>query len=205
MSGGKSKSVTVGYRYYMGIHFAICYGPVDALKEIRVGERIAWTGSAEASVTISIDAEDLFGGEGREGGVSGTAAVMMGAKTQEPNGYLQSVITGLMPAFRGVLGLVLNKGYIGANNPYIKPWAFLVRRIFAGWDDDESGGSEVVRSGHAVYDWEENTTRPDRCENDHAYRFVPESAGGYVSPYRATVEEAIADAEVYLEIGRAHV
>lgn len=39
MSGGGkgSKSVTVGYRYYAGMHLALCHGPVDSLNKIVVG------------------------------------------------------------------------------------------------------------------------------------------------------------------------
>lgn len=33
---------TIGFRYYMLLHMGICRGPIDALKEIKVGERKAW-------------------------------------------------------------------------------------------------------------------------------------------------------------------
>jgi len=42
MGGGKSSSVTIGYRYYFGIHMGLGRGPVDQLVAIRVGDRIAW-------------------------------------------------------------------------------------------------------------------------------------------------------------------
>ena len=29
MSGGGSKEVTVGYKYYVGMHMILCHGPVD--------------------------------------------------------------------------------------------------------------------------------------------------------------------------------
>jgi hypothetical protein len=41
--GGRSKSQTVGYRYSLGAHLALCHGPVDAIREIRVDDRIAWS------------------------------------------------------------------------------------------------------------------------------------------------------------------
>ncbi len=40
--GGSSKSQTVGYRYRMGLHLALCQGPVDAVQEIQMGDRTAW-------------------------------------------------------------------------------------------------------------------------------------------------------------------
>lgn len=73
---------TVGFRYFMGMHMAVCRGPIDELCEIRVGDRTAWAASVVLSTTFDIDAYDLFGGEGGEGGVKGTVHVMMGEATQ---------------------------------------------------------------------------------------------------------------------------
>lgn len=39
---GSSKAQTVGYRYSLGAHLALCHGPVDAIREIRVDDRTAW-------------------------------------------------------------------------------------------------------------------------------------------------------------------
>ena len=63
MSGGGkgSKSVTVGYRYYAGMHLALCHGPIDSLNRIVVGERTAWSGSLTSSGRIAIDQPNLFG------------------------------------------------------------------------------------------------------------------------------------------------
>lgn len=138
------KKVTVGYRYFMGLHFGLCYGPVDALLEIRAGDRTAWSGSQTTSGTVQITAPDLFGGEEREGGIYGSLDVMMGGASQAANGYLASKQTGGQPAYRGLLTAVFrgstlyswlsqSGGYIGSMNPYIKPWAFKVRRIAQGW------------------------------------------------------------------------
>lgn len=140
--GGSSKKVTVGYRYYMGLHFGICHGPIDALGEIRVGDRVAWQGAVDISGPITINAPQLFGGDEREGGVQGTADVMMGEESQTANSYLSSKIAGLMPAFRGIVSLVFRGGLIGSNNPYVKPWAFKVTRI----TDDSGGGAGPGKS-----------------------------------------------------------
>lgn len=174
--GGKSKKTTVGYRYYMSLHMAICYGPVDAMLEIRAGDRTAWKGAVTGSGTIGIDARDLFGGDKREGGIVGLLDVMMGEPTQAPNTYLTNKIGGGRPAYRGLFttvfrggsggaipiggfgsllmqyfGLVVNKGggLITSNNPYIKPWAYQVRRIKKGWYGDScwySAKAEVAIS-----------------------------------------------------------
>ena len=42
--GGSSKKATVGYKYYVGVHTALCHGPVDKLVRIRVGGKDAWAG-----------------------------------------------------------------------------------------------------------------------------------------------------------------
>lgn len=133
-----SKSQTVGYKYYLGLYFAICYGPVDKFLRIIAGEREAWNGYVIDNETITIDADDLFGGEKREGGIEGDLDIMMGAATQTTNDYLVSKVGGLMPAFRGILGAVYKGGLISANNPYVKPWAFQVQRIIEGWDGGEA-------------------------------------------------------------------
>ena len=130
---GSSKKVTVGYRYYMGLQFGICHGPVDAVTNISVGDRSAWDGAQSASGSISINAPDLFGGDKREGGIVGTLDVCMGESTQAANSYLTSKMPGIVPAFRGILSMVWRGGQVTSNNPYVKPWAFRVKRILQGW------------------------------------------------------------------------
>ncbi len=130
---GSSKKATVGYRYYMGLHFGICHGPVDTVQDVIVGERTAWTGAQDASGPIAIAAGELFGGDKREGGVEGVLDVMMGEPAQPANSYLVSKLGAVIPAFRGILSGVWRGGLVTSNNPYIKPWAFRVKRILQGW------------------------------------------------------------------------
>lgn len=131
--GGKSGSeTTVGYKYYLGMQMAMAHGPLDTVTRIEVDRRIAWEGVNEGGA-LTIDAEDLFGGDGREGGVSGTVDIDMGLPTQLQNSYLQSVLGNDIPAFRGVACAVLNQVYTG-NNPYLKPWSFRAQRIFVTSD-----------------------------------------------------------------------
>lgn len=119
---GRSKRVTVGYRYYAGMHLALCHGPVDSMNRIVVGERTAWSGFQTTSGRIRINAPDLFGGDDREGGIVGDVDVLMGEAGQGQNDYLVSRLGSLVPAFRGVLSLVLRQVQLSAMNPYIKPW-----------------------------------------------------------------------------------
>ena len=140
--GGSSKKQTVGYRYRMGLHLALCHGPVDALQEIQMGDRTAW-GNADRIVLpsgygltrLSINNPNLFGGDSHEGGVVGDIDALSGHASQVRNDYLMSRLGSAIPAFRGVLSLVARKILFAANNPYIKPWAVRVRRFTAGWHD----------------------------------------------------------------------
>ena len=79
---GGSSSYVVGYRYYAGLHLAVCHGPVDAVTRIIVGERTAWSGNVTASQSIYIDAPTLFGGDSREGGVQGEVEIRLGGPNE---------------------------------------------------------------------------------------------------------------------------
>jgi len=140
--GGSSKKVTVGYKYYLGMHMVWCHGPVDKLLRVRVDKRDAWKGTG-LDGSIAINAEDLFGGESREGGVSGTVDLQMGRPSQGRNSYLQSQLGSQIPAFRGVVGMVLRQCYLGVN-PYLKKWDARFQRIHvrqdgqAQWYDEKA-------------------------------------------------------------------
>ena len=127
--GGSSKKVTVGYKYYLGAHMVLGHGPFDKITRIEIDDREAYLGNATGG-TILINKPSLFGGDSREGGVSGAVDIDMGEETQTRNTYLQSVLGDAIPAFRGVVSAVLNQVYVG-NNPYLKPWKFRAQRIFA--------------------------------------------------------------------------
>lgn len=117
--GGKSGSTTVGYKYYVGVHAVFCMGPIDKFTKLSWDYRSGWVGEQASSGSITVDATDLFGGDDREGGVSGTVDVMMGESTQAKNSYLLSKIGADIPAYRQVTGMVFRDFYWG-NNPYLK-------------------------------------------------------------------------------------
>lgn len=125
--GGSSKKVTVGYKYYAGMHMVLCHGPIDKILRIRVDERDAWVGSRNGG-QIYINQPSLFGGESREGGIQGTVDFETGHAGQGQNSYLVSKLGSFVPAFRGVVGVVLRQVYMGLN-PYLKKWDFRVQRI----------------------------------------------------------------------------
>lgn len=130
---GSGKKVTIGYKYYLGIHMGISRGPVNEIVAINAGGKEAWAGSATASSRIAIDRPSLFGGDKKEGGIKGRLDVMMGESTQTAPVELVTMLGSNVPGFRGMLTLYYD-GLVAAMNPYLKPWKFRVRRSTAGWD-----------------------------------------------------------------------
>jgi len=159
MSGGGKgkKTYTVGYWYGLGMHMALCHGPVDEVTEVIVGEKTAWTGSVTSNGSLVISRRDLFGGEEREGGVDGTLDVMMGGADQAPNAYLQSKLGANIPAFRGVLSVAW-RGRVSAMNPYIKPWRFRVKRIPRAWHPAYAEINADANPAHIIRECLTNST-----------------------------------------------
>lgn len=128
---GGSKKQTIAYRYYLGIHKALCHGPIDRVLGIRVDEKEAWTGDTSMDGNrIYINKPGLFGGDPPEGegGIQGYVDIEMGEPAQGVNSYLANVIPNMGTAFRGVCCAVLNQVFIGTS-PYLKTWGWLVQRI----------------------------------------------------------------------------
>ncbi len=150
--GGKS-SVVIGYQYYLGMHMVICHGPVDSFQKIVVADRQAWAGDVTASQQIYVNAPELFGGRKKEGGIQGYVDVMMGEATQPRNSYLMSKIGSVIPAFRGVLSVVLRRVYVCAMTQYPKPWAFKVKRIPGrAWYPSKAEINGSANIAHVIYE-----------------------------------------------------
>lgn len=130
---GKGKNVTIGYKYYLGLHMGLCRGTIDSLLEIRVGDRTAWSGRRTTSGSFGIHKPDLFGGTKAEGGIDGTAWLLLGDAAQTVPEQIKNWLGGLVPGFRGITTLFFD-GMVCAMNPYPKPWKMKVSRIKQGWD-----------------------------------------------------------------------
>lgn len=133
---GSSKKVTVSYWYKLIAHLGLCKGPVDAVLEIRGGDRTAWKGRQTTSGIISVNKPNLYGGEKSEGGIDGDFEVMMGNADQMPNPYLATEFGEAQSGYRGRATILLRGPKIGAGNPYPKPLYFKLERILKGWDND---------------------------------------------------------------------
>lgn len=153
----KAASGIAGYKYYAGMHEVYAMSPdawpIEEVSRFQVGEKTVWTGSITANGTMAVNAPDAFGGESSEGGVVGNIDVAFGRKVQAVNDYLAAKLTGFpVPAFRGVLALVLRQVYLAAMNPYLKPHAIFARRNHSAWYPGKSAIGVDINPAHLIYD-----------------------------------------------------
>jgi len=153
---------TIGYHYMMDLLFGLARGPINQLRAIMVGDKIAWEADACGGDVQAISKPDLFGGKKKEGGIQGPFRLLLGAKDQvlPGSGSANSGATGplsgtqtlpdvkdaisdgdadkrsLISEFRGTTMLWFS-GLICSMNPYPKEWSFRLRRYSAGWYDDD--------------------------------------------------------------------
>ena len=165
--GGSSKK-TVGYRYYAGMHMAMCHGPIDNISEIRVDDKTLWAGTT-AGGRITIDKPDIFGGDSREGGITGEVDIEMGEATQGQNDYLVSVLGSLVPSFRGVACAVLRQVNLSMN-PYIKAWSFRAQRIHTQQSGELQWQDAYAQINVPVFDEEGNATTAAAMNPAHIIR-----------------------------------
>lgn len=130
----KRKYYYIGYNYYVGVHFKLCHGPIDGVKQIGSGDKVAWpnmsvpTQMAPDGVTSSyIEAGGLFGGDERGGGIKGYIDIQYGSSTQTVNGYLSTMLGSNISASRGIVSVIAACVRMGTN-PQLKPWWFLCKR-----------------------------------------------------------------------------
>ncbi|UFK26966.1 tail assembly protein [Vibrio phage vB_VpaS_AL-2] len=142
--GGKKKQ-TVGHRYYLGFHMAVCHGPVDEVTDLFADERHLGKGRT-SSGEITVDKANLFGGDDREGGISGKFDLLFGEPTQPRNTYLQEQLGTDIPAWRGVLTIVAKQIYTGTTS-YLKPIYPRVRRIMKKTDGSAQWEPNLARIG----------------------------------------------------------
>lgn len=149
----QTTTFTKGYRYFIGFNFCLCHGPVDAIREIRLDEKTAWSSynSPVNSGRVKIDNTLLFGGEEKEGGLLGYLRIYPGDRTQTADSYLQGQLgADNVPGYRGFCHLVWEghsaaadpggpsgNGYIGTQ-AFPKPWKFAVERCPANIPGGES-------------------------------------------------------------------
>lgn len=108
MGKGKGKGKFEVNEYRMSMHVGVCL-QADALTAIYIGEKVAWSGLQTSAGSLYISAPSLFGGNKKEGGVSGTVEYLPGAPDQVLPDYLAMKLGRASgadcPGFRGLTSL----------------------------------------------------------------------------------------------------
>lgn len=129
------KKQTIGYRYYMTLQMGIGRGEIDSLLEIKVGDRIAWQDVMKEPGEFAINQPTLFGGDQAEGGIDGTAELMLGRPNQKVSDKIKNWLGGIVPDFRGCTTMIFD-GLVCSMSAYPKTWKMKVHRTLRGWDGD---------------------------------------------------------------------
>lgn len=113
---GKSKKQHTGNAYSLGQHFILCSNPAKLIALRFDSRKLAWTGNLFGGKSARISRPNLFGGDDKEGGVSGVIRVHDGKATQGKNAYLiKNLGDAATSAFRFVTGVVFEGVEIGKN------------------------------------------------------------------------------------------
>lgn len=138
------KRVTTGFRYFIGLQFGLCRGPVTLLRHIRNDESFAWgpdASTADTPVTpidaggqFTINQPNFYGGEdsGGGGGLVGSGRIYPGSETQVVNTYLSS-FQSPQPAYRGTCYTTLERINVGFT-PNLRVFEFELERFPDGLD-----------------------------------------------------------------------
>lgn len=117
-------------RYFASVHYGICHGPLDYISEVIINEKTGWEGRAEEYESIFVENRKLFGGDKKEGGISGFIDYLPGDAAQTIPELLAGFAgktTATMPAYRGIASAWFHSShannqdgfYWTANNPYL--------------------------------------------------------------------------------------
>lgn len=126
-----SKRQTYAHQYFLGMQMVLGHGGDEVdIHEIHFGDAMpAHTRTEEGNgvVRFDFDAPEFFGGNEKEGGISGTLRFYRGTDSQPASAYLATLIDDDAPAYQGLAHAVLEKMYLGTSH-YIKPVSYIVSR-----------------------------------------------------------------------------
>ncbi len=156
------KEYIAGYRNHLGWQQTIGYGGGSniAYRGVYVGDEKVWEGTVNTNSSISIDENDLFGGDDAAGGFQATIDFFVGSSTQPVSSYLSTVdrlsvteaATQTAPAYRDVGYMVIREfgiqpefargAYVGTTNT-IKSVGVEAER-FADLIPGQTAGTEKI-------------------------------------------------------------
>lgn len=126
------QGITTGYRYSLTVQLTFGFGPIDGIKELRFEDTALTAEQAVITTTtdyfdVAINAPALFGGDDKEGGVSGTMRVYRGTTTQTHDVEMATLVGAIVPGYRRVCYAVARNFYWGTS-PRLKPFALVAQR-----------------------------------------------------------------------------
>lgn len=126
-----SKRQTYAHKYYLGMQMALGWGDESVeVHEVRFGDSMpkhTRTDEANGCVRFDFNDEGFFGGDKKEGGISGTLRFYRGFQSQTESAYLASLVGETVPAYKGLVHAILEQMYLGTSE-YIKPISFIASR-----------------------------------------------------------------------------
>lgn len=124
-----SKRVTFAHRYKMGMQMFLCFAREDLdIHEIRFGDKMPAHSRVEEGngvVRFNFNDVNFFGGDEKEGGISGVLRFYRGRDNQPENAYFSARIGETAPAYQGCAYAMLEKMYLGTSQ-YLKPIGYIV-------------------------------------------------------------------------------
>lgn len=167
-----SENVTKGFRYYLGVQFALCRGGGDGckLKRLWIKDTLVFDGNlATDGSRTDIDKPALMGGEETgSGGIQSTIDFYTGSGTQAVNAYLDdpdrqrvaAAATATAPAYRGTCYIVARQmtgaaptaadegAYLGTSTS-IPRWSFEIERLPSLFSGQGAGENTIGTGGDA--------------------------------------------------------
>lgn len=150
---GSGKKQTIGHNYYLGLHLVLAR-QFDALLQIKMASKEAWRGMLRSGRGV-VHKPELFGGNKREGGFSGSFDLLDGNNDQPINDYLAQQFGVIASAYRGVVSLVWRRPNIGANSARLPSMEFKLANfagIHRGWEVPTALiGAEMSGNSASIY------------------------------------------------------
>ncbi len=162
------KDVVVGYRYFLGLQFGICRGPLtginDGLRRIWIDDKVVYDSpvytSSPEDPTLAVNnaaiSIEKIGFGGKDSDIVGTMRLVPGSTSQAVSAYVTAADIDdptLVPAYRNTFIGTWEGGEIG-NSPNLSPWKFEVTRIPDPLDLFNANlaaqrGDEIIGTRHA--------------------------------------------------------
>lgn len=164
MGGGGGKSGKAGGSfeatdYRLGIHYAVCVGPVDEIRQIVVSDKSLGINTVTSNTAVAIDDMDLFGGAKKGGGVKGVIEFLLGSASQILPEHLAAKLgrtAETVTAYRHICSVWFRgdgtEGFTWSTNiPSVPPPEVTVRRAPKGLSGDAMIGAEA-NPAHIIYE-----------------------------------------------------